>query len=722
MSVELPSYRRADFDVNDRVADLLSRMTLEEKIDQLHQGNVGDTNPNNLAARADDFRPTYGSYIIGGPSVFEIRNALQRRALNESRLGIPVIFGADVIHGWRVITPIPLAQACTWNPSLVEQGAAMTAAEARAQGVDWTFAPMVDHCVDARWGRIAETFGESPYASGVFAAASVSGFQGATPGAPGSLAACLKHYVGYGESEGGRDYSATDISMQSLWEHHLPAFKAGLRAGARTVMSAFNDLNGVPTSANRHTLTEILRDQWGFTGLVVSDWNSVLQLTNQGFAVDEAEAVEKALNAGVDLDMADGLYAKHLAALVTAGRVTIERIDEAVRRVLRIKFELGLFERPLAERSPLTDAPPGEHPLELAEELAAQSIVLLKNNGILPLTFDGPKHIALIGPLAENRGALLGSWAQQGRPEETASIAEALRARLPAEVSLHVAAGCPVESENPADFTSARAAARASDVVILCVGEEQWMSGENASRSTLRLAGQQEELARALLTCGKPVVLVLVSGRPLELHFLEPKVQAIIAAWQGGSRAAAALADVLLGRRNPSGRLAVTWPRTTGQIPISHLQRPRARPRQEGAYRDLATPPQYEFGHGLGYSAFEYTSIRLSQTAIHSTDTLVAELTVKNAGAYAGAESVLWFIRDPVASITRPLKELKHFERATIKPDDSHVFRFAIDPMRDLSFPDAAGRRILESGEIVLHAGPRMARFTLMTDPLATTG
>ena len=715
MAEELPLYRRADRPVEERVTDLLSRLTLEEKIHQLHQGSVGDTNPNNLAERAADFRPTYGSYIVGGPAVLDIRNTLQRRALTESRLGIPVLFGADVIHGWRAIAPIPLAQACAWNPGRVRRAAAIAAAEARAQGVDWTFAPMVDHCVDARWGRIAETFGESPYGAALLAVAAVRGYQGDHAGAPGTVASCLKHYVGYGASEGGRDYSATDLSPQALWERHLPAFEAGVRAGARTVMSAFNDLNGIPTSANRETLTEILRERWGFRGLVVSDWNAVLQLTHQGFAADEAEAVERAIAAGVDLDMADGLYVKHLAQLVHEGRVAAPVVDAAVRRVLRLKFELGIFERPYTERSLLTEAPPDDAHLAELEELAAESIVLLKNDGVLPLAAAGRRvgRIALIGPLAQNAAALLGSWAQQGRTDETATIADALRDRLPPGVELRVEPGCPVTGHDPGDLAAAVQAAEAAEVVVLCLGEEAWMSGENASRSTLRLAGRQEELAAAVLQTGRPVILVLVSGRPLEIAAFEPQVAAVVAAWQGGTRAAAALADILLGRRNPSGRLAVTWPRTTGQIPIYHHMRPRARLGREGAYQDLPTTPLYPFGHGLSYSNFHYSAIRLPSAEVAADGRISAEVTVTNHGPVDGDEALLWFIHDPAASITRPQRDLKHVEKARIPVGESRVFRFEIVPERDLTFPDATGRRILEPGEIRLQAGPQTARFAV---------
>ena len=701
-------YRQAGLAIEARIADLLSRMTPEEKFDQLTQWHTGDSNPNNLIARAGELRPTYGSFILGGS--LATRNALQRAAVAGTRLGIPLLFGADVIHGFRTITPIPLAQACTWDPALVQRGCAMTAEVTRAQGIDWTFAPMVDHCVDPRWGRIAETFGESPYAAGVFCAASVRGFQGKDLTGPGSIAACLKHYVGYGASEGGRDYSYTEISPQTLWEMHLPSFEAGVKAGARSVMSAFNDLSGVPTSANRYTLTEILRNRWGFTGLVVSDWNAVLQLTHQGFAADEAEAVQLAINAGVDLDMADGLYRKDLAALLAAGRVAAATVDEAVRRVLRVKFELGLFEHPYTETSVLAGAVPTAPQLALAEELAARSIVLLKNNGVLPLA-PGAKRLALLGPLAGHHAALLGSWAQQGRPEETPSIEEELRARLPAGTTLTTAAGCTVDGKGPDDIDAAVALARDADGVILCLGEEAWMSGENASRSSLRLPGRQEELALAVAAVGKPVVLVLVSGRPVELAAIEEKMGAVVAAWQGGSRAGAAIADTLLGRRNPSGRLSVTWPRTTGQIPIFHSMRPRARLGQEGAYQDIPTTPLYEFGHGLSYTTFAYTPIRLERATVGLAGTLRAEVTVTNTGAREGVETVFWFIRDPAASITRPQRDLKYFEQAAIPAGGSRVFQFVIEPRRDLAFPDADGRPVLEPGEIRLLTGQQTASF-----------
>lgn len=704
-------FQNAALPVAARVENLLGQMTLEEKVDQLHQCGIGDANPNNIAERPDEFRPTYGSFILNGVQAdLATRNALQRMCVEQSRLGIPAIFGADVIHGYRAITPIPLAQACTWDVDLARRACEATAAMARAQGVDWTFAPMVDHCVDPRWGRVAETFGESPLAAGRFAEASVRGYQdGATP-----IAACLKHYVGYGASEGGRDYSPTDVSAQSLWDNHLPPFEAGVRAGAKSVMSAFNDLNGVPTSANRFTLTEILRERWKFEGLVVSDWNAVLQLINQGFAATEAEATTRAILAGVDLNMADGFYRRHLAPLVREGVVPIAVVDEAVRRVLRVKFELGLFEQPFVEANAFTGAAPTAAQLALCEEFAERSLVLLKNDGdALPLPASA-RCVALIGPLATEQAALLGSWAQQGRGDETPSIATELKARLPRGVELRVESGCAIEGGEREGFAAAIAAAKVADFVILTLGEQWTMSGENASRSTIRLPGLQEELALAVAALGKPTALVLISGRPVELHAIEPHARAILAAWQPGSRAGAAIARVLLGEVNPSGRLAITWPRMTGQIPLFHQMRPRARREPEGTYQDVPTTPHFAFGHGLSYTRFDYGEIRLSRPTVRAGETLIAEVTVTNRGARAGRESVLWFIRDPAASITRPLRELKHFESATLAVGESRVFRWEIVPERDLSFPDAHGERRLEAGEIEVFVAERRVTFTVL--------
>jgi beta-glucosidase len=705
-------YQDPNLSADRRVEDLLGRMTLEEKVDQLNQTLAGDTNPNNIGKNPERFRPTFGSYLFNLGSL-QLRNALQRDAVEKSRLGIPAIFGADVIHGYRTIFPIPLALACSWNPELVRQSCRVAAVEAKHSGVDWTFGPMIDLAFDPRWGRIAEGFGESPYAASIFCVAAVKGYQGDDLAGPDSIAACLKHFVGYGASEGGRDYSYTDISAQRLWEMYLPPYEAGVKAGAATVMSAFNDLNGVPTSANHEMLTEILRNRWGFKGFVVSDWFAIEQLTIQGFAADEREAVEKAIRAGVDMDMTDGLYPKLLPGVVQSGKVSQQVLDEAVRRVLRVKFALGLFERPYCAEIPDKQKYLLPESLKLAEEAAAQSIVLLKNeHSVLPLA-GMARQVALIGPLADARLTLLGTWIQKGDPADVTSIADSLRPRLSSGVTLRTAEGCDIDSDRRDVFAEAIELAKASDVVLLCLGESKKMSGENASRSSIHLPGVQEELALELAKLGKPMVLVLSSGRPIELVRMEPKMDAILAIWQPGTCGGAAVADILLGRRNPSGRLSVTFPRTTGQIPMYHNMRPRARRGNQGAYQDIPSTPLYPFGHGLSYTRFDYSPVKLSSDTVAAGGQLVAEVTVSNTGQRDGAETVFWYIHQPAASITRPLKELKHFEKAEIAAGQSRVFRFTIDPDRDLSFPDAQGKRICDAGEMILMAGPQEAHFRL---------
>ena len=704
-------YKNAALGVEQRLEDLLSRMTLEEKIDQLDQSLAGDMNPNNVRKEGPNGRrPTLGSYLFNEGSL-AVRNALQAEAVGKSRLGIPVIFGADVIHGYRTIFPIPLASACSWNPGLLRQSCRLAAIEAKRSGVDWTFAPMIDIALDPRWGRIAEGFGESPYAAGVYCRAAVEGFQGDGPAPTDSIAACLKHFVGYGASEGGRDYSHADISWQRLWELYLPPYEAGVEAGACTVMSAFNDLNGIPASANRHTLTEILRRRWGFQGFVVSDWYAVQQLTTQGFAADEAEAVEKAINAGVDMDMTDGLYRKYLKGLVESGRVSRHTLDEAVRRILRVKFRLGLFEHPFCEETPEKDRYLQPQTLRLAEELAAQSLVLLKNRGsVLPIA-GRPQRIALIGPLAEDRDTLLGSWSQKGTPDDVKGLGESLREKAVDGLVFRMALGCPIDGNDRQRFAEAVDLAKSSDLVVLCLGESRRMSGENTSRSSIRLPGVQEELALEVAAAGKPVVLVLSAGRPIELHRVEPKMDAILAIWQPGTRGGPAVADVLLGRRNPSGRLCVTIPRTTGQIPIYHNMRPRARTGNQGEYQDIATTPLYEFGHGLSYTTFKYGPIQLAADHVSPVGTIMAEVSVANTGQRDGEETVFWFVSHRAALITQPIKELKHFEKAAIPAGKSRSFHFLIDSARDLSFPVSNGKRVLNCGAIVLRAGPQQARF-----------
>lgn len=697
-------YKQSDVPVEIRVDDLLKRMTLDEKVLQLNQYILGeDHNPNNVGA-VDNIPAEIGS-LICFDTVPDARNAMQRRAMEQSRLGIPVIFGHDVIHGFRTTFPIPLAQACSWNPALTRKASAVAAQEAAMSGIDWTFSPMVDVAHDPRWGRVAEGYGEDPYANSVFGAAAVRGYQGKNLADTTTVAACMKHYVGYGASEAGRDYVYTEISPQTLWDTYLPSFQAGIKAGAATVMSSFNNISGIPGSANHYTLTDVLKNRWHHDGFVVSDWGAVQQLINQGIAADKREAAELALNAGLEMDMMSNAYDKHLAELVAAGKVSQTTVDDAVRRVLRLKFRLGLFERPYTGNHPDRFLRPAS--LKTAEKLAAESMVLLKNDSTLTLPLRDVKKIAVIGPLAKDQGNLLGSWASQGRPDEVVTWYEGIVNEFGKDAEIRYAAGCGLDGDDASGFKEAADAAAWADVVILCLGEDKHWSGENASRSTIALPAIQEQLAQTVAAAGKPVVLVLSNGRPLELCRLEPISNAILEAWQPGIRGGNAMAGILSGRINPSGKLAITFPYTTGQIPIYYNRRPSARPHQ-GFYQDITSQPLYPFGHGLSYTTFSYGEPTVSKTEFTSSDKkLTVTVPVTNTGNVEGAETVMWYVCDPYCSITRPVKELKYFEKKTLKPGETKTFTFEIKPMRDLGFVDSKGKRFLEKGEYRILVGDK---------------
>ena len=705
LRAEVPPYRQASLPVEERVEDLLARMTLQEKILQLNQYTLGrNDNPNDRNAVNTQLPPEIGSLIYMGSGP-EMRNRMQRRAMEETRLGIPILFAYNTVHGFRTIFPIPLAQACSWNPRLVEAACVEAARETRLTGIEWTFAPMVDVARDGRWGRIAEGFGEDVHANAVFCAAAVRGFQGTTLADTLRIAACLKHYVGYGASLGGRDYVPTEISRQTLWDTYLPPFEAGVRAGAATLMSSFNDISGTPATANGYTLTEILKKRWKHDGFVVSDWDAILQLVHQGRAAGRREAARLAFLAGVEMDMTDNCYRDHLGELIAAGEVEPGRLDDAVRRVLRLKFRLGLFERPYVPERPEKERFLRPEALTLADSLAAESCVLLKNETrILPLA--PGCRIAVIGPLADAREHLLGSWCGRGEARDVTTLYDGLCAEFGAE-QVRYARGCDFNGDDRSGFPEAVAAAREAQVVVLCLGERRQWTGENASRATLALPPIQEELARTLSEVGKPIVLLLSNGRPLELCRLEPLCAGILEIWQPGTAGGKPVAGLLSGRLNPSGRLVVTFPRTTGQIPIYYNQRRKARPDQ-GAYLDLPDTPMYPFGHGLSYAEFRYGEIRQV-----SVEPLVLELTVTNTSSRDGAESLLWYVSDPVCSITRPVRELKHFEKRLIRAGDSETFRFEVDPLRDLGFVDETGRRFLEPGEYWIQAGPRKFRLLI---------
>ena len=690
-------YKDAKAPIEKRIDDLISRMTLEEKVLQLNQYTLGrNNNVNNVGEEVKKVPSEIGSLIYFDINP-ELRNSMQKKAMEESRLGIPIIFGYDAIHGFRTIYPISLGQACSWNPGLVEQACAVSAQEARMSGVDWTFSPMIDVARDPRWGRVAEGYGEDPYTNGVFAAASVRGYQGDDMSAENRMAACLKHYVGYGASEAGRDYVYTEISAQTLWDTYLLPYEMGVKAGAPTLMSSFNDISGVPGAANPYIMTEILKKRWKHDGFIVSDWGAVEQLKNQGLAATKKDAARYAFNAGLEMDMMSHAYDRHLKELVEEGKVTMAQVDESVRRVLRVKFRLGLFERPYTPVTNEKDRFFRPQSMAVAAQLAAESMVLLKNdNQILPLT--NKKKIAVVGPMAKNGWDLLGSWCGHGKDTDVEMLYDGLTAEFGGDAELRYAMGCKPQGNDRSGFAGALDVARWSDVVIVCLGEMLTWSGENASRSTIALPQIQEELVKELKEAGKPIILVLSNGRPLELNRMEPLCDAILEIWQPGINGARSMAGILSGRINPSGKLAMTFPYSTGQIPIYYNRRKSGRGHQ-GFYKDITSDPLYPFGHGLSYTEFKYGTVTPSATKVKRSDKLSAEVTVTNTGARDGAETVHWFISDPYCSITRPVKELKHFEKQLIKAGETKTFRFDIDLERDFGFVNEDGKRFLEAGE-----------------------
>jgi len=706
-------YKDARQSIEVRVNDLVKRMTLEEKILQLNQYTFGvNNNPNNIGIEIKSVPPGIGSLIFFSADPV-LRNTIQQKAIDSSRLGIPVLFGFDVIHGFRTIYPISIAQACSWNPELVTENCKVAARETVLSGVDWTFSPMIDVARDPRWGRVSEGYGEDPYANAVFGVATVKGYQGKNLSDPYSIAACLKHYVGYGMSEGGRDYRYSDVSAQSLWETYLPPYEACIKAGAATIMSGFNDISGVPATANYYTLTNILKQQWKFDGFVVSDWNAVNQLISQGVAKDRKEAGLKAFMAGIEMDMKDGIYLEYLKQLFDEKKIPIAKIDDAVARILRIKFRLGLFDHPYTDIVNEQQRYLQPESKILAARLAEESMVLLKNEkNSLPFS-SSIKTIALIGPMAKDKDNILGSWSFNGKASDAESIYEGLQNEFKQNIKINYAKGCDFEGTDESGFDEAFAAASQSEVIVVCLGELKTWSGENASRSSIALPVIQEKLVTALKKTGKPLILVLSNGRPLELVRLEPLANAIVEIWQPGIAGGTPLAGILSGRINPSAKLAVTFPLTTGQIPTYYNMRQSARP-LEGLYQDIPTEPLYWFGHGLSYTTFGYSAAKVTATSFKSSQKIVAEVTVSNTGKVNGKETVLWYISDPVSSISRPMKELKFFEKKEIDAGQSAVYKFEIDPTKDLSYTDATGKRILESGDFYIHVGNQKVKIELL--------
>jgi beta-glucosidase len=702
-----PSPSRTLPDVEKKISALLARMTLAEKLGQLQQLD-GEANGN--------FRPEHRQMVRQGllGSTLNVRgaqrtNELQRIAVSESRLKIPLIFGFDVIHGYRTIFPIPLGEAASWDPAAVERAAAIAAAEARAAGVHWTFAPMVDIARDARWGRITEGSGEDPYLGSSMAGARVRGFQGSDYSAGNKVVACAKHWVAYGAAEAGRDYNTTDISERTLREIYFPPFKAAVDAGVGTFMSAFNDLDGVPASANPFTLKQVLRHEWKFDGLVVSDYTSVEELIRHGVAADGAAAASAALNAGVDMEMVSRLYNQHAVQLIKERRLSVATIDEAVRRVLRIKFRLGLFDHPYVDEALEQSAIFNSANIAAAREIAGRSIVLLKNDrNVLPLDKD-VRSIALIGPLGDSRQDMLGSWTGDGKPEDAVTLLQGIKAKVP-QTRITYAKGCEVNCDSADGFAQAVRAARESDVVIIAVGESADMSGEAASRSALDLPGRQLDLVKAVHATGKPVVVVLMNGRPLTINWMADNMTSILETWFSGTQGGSAIADVLFGDVNPGGKLPVTFPRSVGQEPLYYNHKNTGRPpdannKYTSKYLDVSWTPLYPFGFGLSYTQFKFSNLQLSAQRISPNGTLTVTVDVENVGRRAGDEVAQLYLHDVAASVSRPVKELKGFRRITLQPGQKTRVRFELIS-EQLGFYDRTMKFVVEPGEFRVMVGP----------------
>ena len=693
-------------DVERRIDTLLKRMTLEEKLGQL-QILDGEANGN--------YRPEHLEMIRKGllGATLNVRgakrtNELQRIAVEQSRLKVPVLFGFDVIHGYRTVFPISLGEAASWDPATVERASSIAAAEAAASGVRWTFAPMVDIARDPRWGRISEGAGEDPYLGAAIAKAQVRGFQGRDYSAPDKVVACAKHWVAYGAAEGGRDYNTTEVSERTLREIYFPPFKAARDAGVATFMSGFNDLNGVPTSANPFTLTQVLRNEWKFEGFVVSDYESVKELINHGLAADEAEAARAALSAGVDMEMISRLYGKYAAGLIREGKLSQATIDEAVRRVLRIKFRLGLFEHPYTDEAREQASIMTHANIDAAREVAARSMVLLKNEGdLLPLSKNA-HSIAVIGPLADDQQDMLGSWSGDGRKEDAVTLLAGLTQKLPS-ATITFAKGCDIERGSAEGIGQAVRIARASDVAIVAVGESADMSGEAASRTSLDLPGHQLELAKAIIGTGKPTVIVLMNGRPLAINWLAANAPAILETWFAGVQAGNSIADVLFGDVNPGGKLPVTFPRDVGQVPLYYNHKSTGRPpdpnnKYTSKYLDAPATPLFPFGFGLSYTTFRLSNLQLGSLRIKPNERITVAVDIQNTGSLAGSEVVQLYIRHVSASVTRPVRELKGFRRLTFEPAAKKVLEFVLGPA-ELGFYDRNMRFVVEPGEIKVFVG-----------------
>jgi beta-glucosidase len=708
-----------DASIEKRVDALLARMTLDEKIGQMSQSTAMATLTDSIKQEIRDGR--WGSFLNAGSPAD--RAEAQRIARRESRLGIPLLFGRDVIHGYHTIFPIPLGQAASWDPELIEQAARTAAAEATTEGIRWTFAPMVDIARDPRWGRIAESPGEDPYVAGVVGAAMVRGFQGPSLLDPSSMAACVKHFAGYGAAEGGRDYNSTWIPEILLRDVYLPPFRASLEAGSASLMTAFNALNGVPATGDPFLLRRILRGEWKFNGLVVSDYQAIAQMVDHGYAADEADAAREALTAGVDMEMVSTAYHDHLKSLLASGQVSIEEIDQAVRDILRLKFRLGLFDQPIP--APAQSSVTAQSRV-LAQRLATESPVLLKNDGhLLPLP-ESVRSVAVIGPLADSPVDQMGTWVMDGRPEDVRTPLAALRQML-GDARVFYAAGLQnSRSTDQSGFRAALDAAGRAEVILLFLGEEQILSGEARSRAFLDLPGAQAELVNQIARLGKPTVAIIQAGRPLTFHQTASQVGAVLWAWHPGTMGGPAIADLLFGRAVPSGKLTVTFPRTVGQVPIyyAHLNTGRpptaeelgipmgtpAEPRgYTSKYIDVDFTPEYPFGYGLSYTEFEYSNLRLDPPSLPRGGLLKVSADIRNRGSRAGDEVVQLYVHPVAASVVQPVRLLKGFRRISLKPGETQTVTFTITA-GELAYHNPQMQLVAEPGRYQVWFAPDSVR------------
>lgn len=712
--------------VDARVDSLLALMTLEEKAGQLNivVGDLFNTGPTVRTSESPKFDEQIRAGSITG--IFNAHGAaytarLQKIAVEESRLHIPLLFGADIIHGFKTVTPLPLAEAASWDLPLIEASAQLAAREATASGINFNFAPMVDIARDPRWGRISEGAGEDTYLGSRIAEARVCGFQGTDLSDRTTLAACVKHFAAYGAPVAGRDYNTVDLSEQELTETYLPPYKAAIDAGVATVMTSFNELNGVPASGNDYLLRDILRKQWNFNGMVVSDWQSISEMIIHGYSHDSIEAGLQALHAGVDMDMMADIYIKKIPQLVREGKLSQIVVDDAVRRVLKLKYQLGLFDNPYRYSDTARERSEIRNPqnLALARDIARKSIVLLKNdNNLLPLT-KSYRTVAVIGPLADNKEDMNGSWSFFGEAQHPVSILEGLRERFPSTRFVYQP-GCELFTNETTGFAAASMVAQQADLVILAVGESAIMNGEGASRADIGLPGVQQQLVETIHSTGKPIVLLLLNGRPLSIEWIHQHIPAVVETWTLGSEAGHAIADVLSGDYNPSGKLPVTFPRHVGQVPIYYNAKNTGRPytgnyteplqtrMYRSRYRDVPNTPLYPFGYGLSYTTFQYTNLTLSKPVISSSDSLIVTVDVTNTGSYDGEEVIQLYLHDHAASITRPVKELKNFQKLMIRQKETRTVQFTV-ARRDLAFYRADKTWGTEPGIFTVFVGTNSA-------------